>query len=96
MSILVMRMRKNLLRSDYLDWSNRIRAAFGLSPIVELEDDISWVNLILIKDLERCPYVPKDLEYEEWNRSNDLRLKQIAISRGWKPLVRNQDQEEEK
>lgn len=48
-------------------------------------DDKSYYNFILIKDIERCPYVPKDLEYEEWNKRNEQRLRQIAIARGWKP-----------
>lgn len=30
-----------------------------------------------IKDIERCPYVPKDSEYDEWNRQDQERLKNI-------------------
>lgn len=30
-----------------------------------------------IKDIERCPYVPKDPEYDEWNRKDKQRLKNI-------------------
>jgi hypothetical protein len=39
------------------------------------------VKHILIKDMERCPYVPKDPEYATWNEKNDKRLAQISAER---------------
>lgn len=30
-----------------------------------------------IKDIERCPYVPKDPEYDEWMRKDRRRLELI-------------------
>lgn len=30
-----------------------------------------------IKDIERCPYLPKDPEYAEWNRLDQERLAKI-------------------
>lgn len=36
---------------------------------------------ILIRDIERCPYVPKDPEYDEWNRKNEARLAELSEAR---------------
>jgi hypothetical protein len=37
--------------------------------------------MIFIRDIERCPYVPKDPEYEEWSRKNDERLNALREAR---------------
>lgn len=38
-------------------------------------------KFILIADIERCPYVPKDAEYSSWTMKDDERLKNIAEAR---------------
>ena len=30
-----------------------------------------------LKDIERCPYLPKDSGYEEWNRKDKERLEEL-------------------
>jgi len=42
---------------------------------------------ILIRDIERCPYVPNDYEYVNWNEKNDKRLKEIAKAREYVHLT---------
>ena len=32
---------------------------------------------VLIRDIERCPYLPGDSEYERWNEENNARLAEI-------------------
>lgn len=36
---------------------------------------------ILIRDIERCPYLPKDSEYALWIHRDDLRLDNISKQR---------------
>jgi hypothetical protein len=44
-------------------------------------------RLILIRDIERCPYVPRDPEYLAWNKKDDERLD--AISNQRKEMLEN-------
>lgn len=45
---------------------------------------------ILIRDMERNPYFPKDPEYEDWVRKDDERLQKISDYREWLKGVANQ------
>lgn len=40
-----------------------------------------YTELIYFQDLESCPYVPKNLEYANWIKRDDERLKLIALDR---------------
>lgn len=33
------------------------------------------------RDIERCPYIPNDPEYDDWNRKDDERLQKISKAR---------------
>lgn len=35
----------------------------------------------LIKDIERCPYMTREPEYQEWSRADNERLKKISDAR---------------
>lgn len=39
------------------------------------------MNFILIKDIERCPYVPSDPEYDEWCRKDRERMDKLQRER---------------
>ena len=43
--------------------------------------DIRGSKFLLIGDIERCPYVPKQLEYTEWNRQDIERCQIIHDAR---------------
>lgn len=38
-------------------------------------------RLVFYKDIERCPHISTDHQFEKWNRDNDKRLKLIALER---------------
>ena len=37
--------------------------------------------MIFIRDIERCPYVPKDPEYDEWSKKDKARLDKLVEDR---------------
>ena len=43
--------------------------------------DIRGSKYLLIRDIERCPYVPKDPEYDPWNRKDIERCNQLVEGR---------------
>jgi hypothetical protein len=40
--------------------------------------DIRGSKYLLIRDIESCPYVPKDYQYKEWNKK-DIERCQILV-----------------
>lgn len=52
-----------------------------------------YYEFIFFKDLRRCPFKWGTVECGEWNEKEAVRLHQLAISRGWKPLEHKSTQE---
>ena len=71
------------------DWRNTAREMWGM-PALPPEEDTRYMNYILIKDIERCPYVGEEPEHDAWVERYIVKLKQIAVSRGWKPSKNEQ------
>jgi len=43
--------------------------------------DIRGSKYLRIGDIERCPYLPKDYQYEQWNRDDIARCQKIIEAR---------------
>ncbi len=41
-------------------------------------DNIRGHKFLFIKDIERCPYLPFEPEYDEWNRKDEERQRAIV------------------
>lgn len=43
--------------------------------------------VVYIKDIERCPYLPKDYQYIDWNREDNKRKLLLVLDRYAKSLT---------
>lgn len=55
--------------------------ATRFDPLNGYITDTRGSRYLLLRDIERCPYVPKDPEYAYWNQKDEERIKQIVEAR---------------
>lgn len=65
------------------DVRESIRKLWGL-PLLPEPHDYSYLAFIQFRDIERCPYISGEPDYNSWLEKDDERLKAIARDRGWK------------